>query len=807
MKQLVFSLLWVCLGLWTTAQSGKITGTISDAGGAPLEFVNVILRSASDSVIAKVAVSNESGKFEVEPALSGRYFLQFDLIGYTIQELPPFDWNEGSREDVGTIVLSSKPAETEAVEVVYRKPLIEVKADKTVFNVENTLNATGLNALELLRKAPGVLVDNNDNISVKGRNGVIVYIDGKLTPLNGSSLASLLKSIQSSNIESIEIISNPSAKYDAAGTAGIINIKLKKNKNFGTNGSVQVGYGIMMFAKYNGSFTINRRTEKWNLFATYGGDIGKHWNWMDLDRYQAGQRFDQRTETVSEAKNQNLKAGVDYYIRKKHTVGAMVTGFFADNTWVNTSATDISPIGSTSLERVLTAGNTTDSHQDNVNANINYKYSDTTGTEFTFDLDHGVYAIRSGSFQPNVYSFPGQDVAPLNINYRNLTPVDIAISSIKGDYEQTIWKGKLGAGFKSSHVETNNTLSFYEVLTNGEVLDSTRSNTFDYTETIHAAYINYSKKWGRISAQGGLRIEQTISRGTLQSLIRLSNENSRDVTRNYTNLFPSGGITYSVNDTNQFSLTYSRRIQRPSYQDLNPFEFKLDELTYQRGNPFLQPQYANVVEFTHTYMFFLNTTLTYSHTEDYFTQVTDTTDVEASYIINRNLGAQDWVGINISAPIPLKKWWNVFFNANTGYLYNRARFDDGRTIDVGVWSYSAFMQHTFVLKKAWTLEASGWYSGPSIWGGTFVNRPMGSMDVAVKKDLWDGEASLRVALGDVLYTNRWRSRSEFGGIVMSGRGGWESRQLRINFTWNFGNRQMKVKERKSGAEDLRERVK
>ncbi len=788
-----------------TAQS-SITGTITDAAQQPLEFVNVVLFRSSDSVMTKAAATNESGKYTFEGIATGKYYVLASFIGLVDTTSAHFQLQAGASLTLDPLILRSAANEMNAVEVVYKKPLVQVEADKTIFNVDGTINSAGLDALELLRKAPGVMVDNNNNISVKGRTGIQVYIDGKLTPLDEAGLAAMLKGMQSNNIESIEIITNPSAKYDAAGSAGIINIKLKKNKNHGTNGNVQLGYAIQKFGKYNGSFNINKRNEKFNFFGMYSNFQGKTWNWMDLDRLQVGNRYDQRTNNYNTNNDHNFKAGVDHYINDKNTIGVMVSGNYGIGKSDNNSNTQITPIGSTIWDSELIADNFNRSDRDNINANINYQFSDTTGHSFTMDLDYGVYAIGNHSDQYNTYRY-NSDSSPSQIDYINTTQVDIDIASIKGDYEQNLWKGKLGAGFKWSQVGTKNDYAFFNRNQNTQTLDSLRSNLFDYNEAIYAGYINYKKQFARIGMQTGLRAEQTTSEGNLISYVVLSDEDRRNVTRSYLNFFPSAAMTYNVNDTNQFTLTYSRRIDRPSYQDLNPFEYKLDELSYQAGNPFLQPQYGNVLELTYTYMYAMNASLTYSYTKDYMTNVLDTANTQASFITMRNMGHETWVGINLSSPIPLGKKLNLFVNLNAGYKNIEGTLDGGRQVGVEIWSYSGFGQLTYNLPRSVTVEASGWYSGPSVWGATFVNRAMGSMDIAAKKEFWNGAANLRLALGDVFYTNRWSSRSNSNGIDMRARGGWESRQFRISFGYNFGNQFMKKTNRRTGADDLNSRVK
>lgn len=275
-KPFMKSVFFLFASILTFSLNAQISGRVSDETGKPLEFVNIILQNATDSVMVKATATNEAGLFQIEDIPTGNYFLQYRLTSYAPFFSAPFEYTAGTVLTTESIKMLPASAEMQALEVVYVKPLVEIKADKTIFNVEGTTNAVGLNALELLRKAPGVMVDNNENIMVKGKGGIVVYIDGKLTPLDGDALKDMLKNMQSSNIESIEIITNPSAKYDAAGNAGIINIRLKKNKNVGTNGTLSLGYGVQRYSKYNTSLTLNHRTEKWNVYGNYGNNWGNH---------------------------------------------------------------------------------------------------------------------------------------------------------------------------------------------------------------------------------------------------------------------------------------------------------------------------------------------------------------------------------------------------------------------------------------------------------------------------------------------------------------------------------------------------
>lgn len=751
--------------------------------------------------MVKAAISDGNGAFAFEQIPSGNYFILFRQVGLPDRTSQPFEYKEGQSFQVPPVKMGAAGAELNAIEVVYVKPLVEIKADKTIFNVEGTTNAAGLNALEVLRKAPGVTVDNNENIMVKGRGGIVIYIDGKLTPLDGDALTDMLKNMQSSNIESIEIITNPSAKFDAAGNAGIINIKLKKNKNFGTNGTLSLGYGVQKYGKYNTNITLNRRTEKWNLYGMYGNNWGKNWSFQDFYRRQNAIEFDQNTTNVSEGLNNNFKTGADYFINSKHTVGVMLTGNLSENIWNGNTRTDIGdPSG---FDRVLIAQSLNDGRRDNVNANLNYHYKDTLERDLVVDVDYGIFDYWTDSYQPNTYYNPAESVVLYENNFKNNSATLIKLGTIKADYEQPFLKGKLGAGFKVALVETDNDLDFFNVINGVDVVDSTRTNTFAYRENINAGYLNYNRQIKKLSIQLGLRAEHTVSKG---ELIVTTTKQYENIDRNYINLFPSAALTYEVNAKNTLNLTYSRRIDRPSYQDLNPFEYRIDELSYSKGNVNLRPQMTHSFELTHTFMYMVNTSLGYGRTQDFFTEITDTTEVERSFISPQNLGFQEYFSLNLGSPIPIKKWWNGYFNANFTHLHNRASFSEVRTIDLRANSYSFYLQNTFNLNKALSLEVSGWYSGPGIWGGTFVNDPMWSLDLGMKYVFMKERATLRMTYGDIFWASQWRGVSDFAGLYMDASGGWESRIFRVNLSMNLGNTQVKKNERKTGIDDLKKRV-
>jgi hypothetical protein len=694
--------------------------------------------------------------------------------------------------------------------VTAQKPVVEVKADKMILNVEGTANAVGTDALELLRKSPGVMVDKDENLSVSGKNGVQVYVDGRPTPLSGQDLSNYLKTLQSNQIESIEIISNPSAKYEAAGNAGIINIRLKKNKSLGANGSVNAGWNIGTYAKYNAGLALNYRNKNINIFGNYNYNKGLNENNLSIYRITLDTLFDQHGMMRFRNNSHNFKAGADYFINKKNTVGVMVNGTIANPTITNYSRTPISYVPTGVVDRILVADNSSKARRNNINLNLNYSYTNPNGKSLTLNADHGYYDINTDQYQPNTYYDRTNQYVLSQVIYEMIAPTKINISSLKADYEQNLGKGKLGVGGKIAYINADNDFQRYNVNNSVKELDKERSNTFNYKENINALYVNYNRAFKGVMIQAGLRAENTNTKGTSDGLKKNSggtfDKYDSSFTRNYTDLFPSAAITFNKNPKSQFSLTYSRRIDRPAYQDLNPFEFKLDEYTYQRGNINLRPQYTNSFGVTHTFKYRLNTTLNYSHIRDMFSQIGDTIDKSKAYITKRNLATQDVTSLNISYPFSYKAY-SVFANINTFYskfkadLRNRPE-ETSRIIDLASFGFNFYAQNSLKFAKTWTAELTGFYNAPTVYQGTLKAKSMYSVDAGLQKQIFKGKATIKGSVTDIFHTMRFRGDNQFAGQIAKVNARWESRQFKLNLVYRFGSNQVKAaRQRSTGAEE------
>ncbi len=784
----------------------NVSGVVKDIDGKNIANASISLHAAKDSAVIKLAVTDKEGKFKFPSVKAGKYLVSASYVGYAAKYSGTFDVAGSGDVDVPAFSLSKASSDLQGVTVVARKPMIEVKADKTILNVENTINAVGNDAMELLRKSPGVTVDKDDNISLSGKNGVQVYIDGKPSPLSGSDLSNFLKSLQSSQVEAIEIITNPSAKYEAAGNAGIINIRLKKNKAYGTNGSVNLGYNQGVYPKYNGGLSLNHRNAKFNLFGNYNYNKARNESFMELHRVQLDTLFDQKSLMTFSNASHGFKAGADYFANKTSTVGVMVNGNISENTFSNVSKTPISTKGV--VDRILFADNVSKSNRDNINFNANYRYADTAGRELNLDADYGFYTIRSDQFQPNYYYDPSFTTINNQYIYNMVAPTDIDLYSAKADYEQNFKKGRLGIGGKISYVKSDNDFQRYNVYSSDKILDTLRSNRFNYKENINALYVNYNRQFKGIMIQAGVRMENTNAEGRSNGFKWQGDYIQYDSAfkRNYTNFFPSAAITFNKNPMNQWSISYSRRIDRPAYQDLNPFEFKLDEYTYQKGNTELRPQYTNSISITNTFKYKLTTTLSYSHVSDVFSQIIDTAEKSKSFITKKNLADQDIVSLNVSMPFQYKIY-SIFANVNAYYSKYQANFGEGRTINLDVFAATLYAQQTLKLGKLTTMEISTFYTTPSIWQGTFKSKEMFGLDLGVMQTVLKGKATIKATVTDVFQTMRWGGTSDFAGQYIKTRGGWESRQLRINFSYRFGSMQVKAaRQRKTATDEESKRV-
>ncbi|WP_064198237.1 MULTISPECIES: TonB-dependent receptor [Emticicia] len=803
MKNLLLVLL-TSLSSYVFAQTYTVKGTAKTQQNEAVSFATISLHNAIDSTLFKADIADENGGFKINGVVKGKYFIKISAVGFRAFASPTFEVVDTDIE-FNPFVLTADTQQLKEVKVVASKPLIEVKEDRVIFNVESSISSTGTNALELMRKSPGVQVDKDENILVKGKTGVRIYIDGRPSPMSGRDLASTLKSMNSADIEAIEIITNPSAKYDAAGDLGIINIRLKKNRKLGTNGNISLGGLFGISPKYNSSLSLNHRDKKVNLFGTYSYNQGAWHNRTLDDQILNNIMYNKTWRGLWRDTSSNLKAGADYFINTKNTIGFNLNARMSNHNGGGESETLIGRRYASVPDSAILYSQTSNPEKNkNLNFNLNYRYADTTGHELNFDVDYGVFNSRGISYQPNRYTFVNSDRPSFERNYVTKTPIDIIIKSAKIDYEQPFKKGKLAYGVKLSDVTSDNTFDFFTKIQNEEIRDIDRSNQFRYTERIYAAYFNYNKSLGKKwNIQAGLRAENTQSLGKLTSF----KQNDLDkVDTTYLNLFPSGAISYKATDNHSFNLNYSRRINRPSYQNLNPFEYRIDELVYSKGNPFLHPEYANNFKITHIYKGKLTSSFGYWRTKYPVVGLRIPYDESRTYFISENLDYSEGYNLDLSFNTQLTKWWELNINVNGFHNLWRAKLDNGLIINNRTTALNGNGQSTFKLKNNWTFELSGWYNSP--YRRIDYNSAMGMLDAGVQKKFLKDNATLKVVFSDVLNTARGGHHSEYAGIATNLRFKFEGRLLRVTFNYRFGSKEIKeARSRRSGSEDELRRIK
>jgi hypothetical protein len=791
--------------LISSLQAQSIKGNIKDESNQPVQGATVTLLHGQDSVV-KMEITQPDGSFTFQNITRGSYAVTISTVGHATVRSADFVLD--SFVQLLPITLQKASKSLGGIVITAKKPLIQVKADKTIINVEGSVNATGNTVLELLRKSPGVTLDKDDRIGLNGKNGVRVYVDGRPLPLSGDDLAAYLQSLPSSSVEALEIIHNPSARFDAAGNAGIINIRLKKNTAFGTNGSLTAGYNQGVYAKYNGGFSLNYRNARVNLFGNYNYTGGENRTKITIRRTVLDSLFDQQGSIYVTGPNHQFKAGMDYSLNKRSTIGMNFNGNKSTPYITNNSLVAIAYQPAGRVDRFLLADNTWEQQRQSLSFNLNYSYANEKGRTVNVNADHAFYHINGDQFQPNSYVDLNGNLID-RVIYRMISPTDIRITSMNADYEQDLKGGKLGIGGKWASVHSDNDFKRYDVKGGNEILDRERSNRFAYREMIGAGYVNYNKSWKKIIIQGGLRMEHTTSTGRstgMKSAGASYIPYDSSFSRNYLDLFPSAALTFNGNPNQQWSLSYSRRIDRPVYQDLNPFEFKVDEYTSQRGSVDLKPQYTNSFGITYLYHQKFSTTLNYSHVKDLFVQLMDTIEKSKSFVTSKNLGAQDVISLNMTYPLQYRSY-SLVASAGAHYKKFKADFGPGRGLDLRVTGFNFFAQNSLKFGKSWTGELTGFYNSPTIYGSNLRSKGMWSVDAGIQKGLFDGKGLLRFAVSDLFNSLSFEGNAFFAGQHTTFTRKNETRQAKVSFTWRFGKSTVKAaRQAKSSAESEMKRV-
>jgi len=786
-------------------QENTVTGAVKSFNGQALQYATVSILKAADSTLVRGTICNEAGIYRFDHIPAGAYVIKASAVGYQAIWSMPFTTGADTGKTIPELLLAPLNNKLNTVTIIGTRPLVEQTSDRTIVNVANSILATGNSALDILERSPGVSVDKDDNISLKGKQGVNVMIDDKPTYLSATQLATLLRSTDGTTIQSIELISNPSAKYDAAGTSGIINIRLKKNKKKGTNGTLVLGAGYGLYYKDNEGISLNHQDGKLNVFGTFNRHDDQTAQNIDVNRVIAGNPpvtayFKQHTFISGTGYNNSYRAGLDYNMTPKNTIGFLVNGYF------NTEADendDHNVIGS--LQNVANSYQNTlsdiNQHYRNFAVNLNDKFAiDTTGQELSVNLDYSRFNNMGLAGHVTYFYAPDGAATQVPSYLRTQAPSLINIRTAKADYTYPAGKSlKLEAGIKYSDVNTNNALNAQQAVTGGYINDTLLTNHFDYDEKIGAGYLNLNKFYKDLTLQAGLRTEYTSSTGTL-----LSGSRQR-VKRSYIDFFPSLFISRTLSDKHEIGVSYSRRIDRPGYDNLNPFIYYVDQYTYQVGNPFLKPQYTSKFEFTYTYNKLINASLGYSHTTGVITELF-VTKGDTSIDQTLNLNSQNFYNIDLNTTYTVAKWWTG--NIDLTGFYTQVRSDTllRGHLNNGKASFQLKTMQTFQLGKAVKAELITSYSSPSIMG-IYTMKPYYGADAGISRSFAGNRMNLKLGVNDIFNTYHMIATANYqtDNIYFKQKG--ETRVARLTFTYNFGSSQVKTSDHSGGATDENGRVK
>ncbi len=778
-----------------------IQGTIKDDKNQAVPFASVALIAAKDSSLVKGALSDDNGAYSIPSVSAGFYRILTSSVGFDKTFSESFTIKEDSK--TATVDMTLKPASKmlDAAVVTATRPLFEQKADRLIVNVANSTIAAGGTALEILTKVPGVIIIQ-DKVTLGGNKNVQVWIDGK--PSQYSDVNEALRNMPGDQIDRIELISQPGAQFDASG-GPILNIILKRNAELGLTGTASmtlggfkvnqsdVNAGNRNYYRVSPSLSMNYRSGILNLFGSVNYNQGDYFNIIKTTRYINNEVFKGYNFEETDYTYRNLRVGADIYATKKTTLGVILRGWGRTGDGDATSTTDVFTQDLTKKTNSFITDNLSDSRRSGYSSNFNFKHDidAKTGHSFNFDLDYNRFNTNSTN---DLTIYKNEANSQRSISQQSVTqPVDIWVG--KADYIRPIDSTfKLETGWKSSFATINNDLKF----SRAKELSTRESNDFLYKENINAGYVNLSKKIGKIDLNGGLRAEQTVVTGTSM------NKNVLD--RNYLQWFPSASAMYNVNKHIGIQAGYSRRVNRPGFQQQNPFTYFIDSLTYTRGNPNLLPEIANAGKLSVVYDGQPFISIERSVTNDVIIENAPQVEGTKTFTTAQNLANfSNWT-FQVNFPIKLGKWLDGF--GGNQAIYNAYNADyQGFRYKADRWHWLAYWGVTAKLPKEIKVEVNGFYMTK------FLNEfltigSMGGLNIGASKTFWDKRGRLSFNFSDILYNQKTNAVIDIQGIRVDFFQRQYSRNARMTFSYQFGNTKVKsARNRGAASESETSRIK
>jgi len=801
------TLLIYFLGVSSAAaeQPSIVFGSLVDQKGSPIPYANVALIATDGGGLVDGTVSDENGEFLIESIKSGTVRLVISSIGYNQFSSEEFELEPGLKKNFGQLSIEEEMTGLDEVTVQSTRPEIIIEPDKTIVNVEGTVMAEGSNVLDVIGRSPGIYVDQDGNINLNGRTGVVVMINDRQTYMSATDLANFLRAMPADNIKSLEVINNPSARFDAEGSAGVINIILKKNTVDGVFGNVQAG------GQYNGlwapigGFSLNVKKGKWTSNFNLNHNHYAVVNELDIERNfalpEGVSNFSQDSEINQRDKNWFGNGAINYEINQNHNLGLNFqasTSNFQNN---STSLTEITTPGEAE-NSFLDSDNDQNGGSDRYFANLHYAGKlDTLGTTLSADVDFTRMNSDSRSLLSNTY-WVGEDhengtrdqILTLNDMFYN-------IFTSKVDLVKPLGKkgGILETGLKGSWVKSDNNLDLSRAIEDGPFEPDPNSNQFIYNESVLAAYASYKGSFSeKVSFQAGLRGEYSEIKGNSVTLDQVN-------TQEYFNLFPSVFVQHKISDNYQIVYNANRRITRPNYRLLNPFVNYIDPLTSERGNPNLRPQYSNNFEMNHVVKGMYQFTLGYSETEDAFMQVfIQDEESRSTTTFTDNFDKTRNANFRAIVPVQIKEWWGASNMVQVNYNRFKSQIGDD-FLDNSQTSFMVRSQHNLTLPEGFKLELMGMYVGPQIWGQGEL-KGFAWMDAGVTKTIMDDKLTIAVNATDVFRTQLIRANVEFADIDTSFEQYRSNQGIRFTLRWRFAKGDSFRVNKSTGSEEERSRL-
>ncbi|MDR7128542.1 hypothetical protein J2X69_000874 [Algoriphagus sp. 4150] len=794
------------LGVSTLAAKdvSRIFGKITDQNEQPVPYANVALIDTNSGNLVDGAVSDENGDFLIESTKTAKVKLVVSSIGFSQFESEVFQLAPGLIKDFAAVAIQDEMTGLDEVTVKSSRPEIIIEPDKTTINVEGTVMAEGSNALDVIGRSPGIYVDQDGIINLNGRTGATVMINDRLTYMSANDLANFLRAMPAENIKSIEVINNPSARFDAEGSAGVINIKLKKNTVDGMFGNIQVG------SLYNGQWlpttgvSLNVKKGKWSTNANLNYNHWGNFNDLEINRNftlpEGVSNFFQDSRITSRNKNLFFNGATNYEINENQNLALNVQVSGSNDSNKSNSMTTIKTPGVTDLS-YLDSRNNSDGNGERIFANLHYDAKlDTLGTKISADVDFTRMNSDSESMLTNM-QWTGEEMNnTFDYNILTLNDMYYNIFTAKTDFVKPVGKGNtIEVGLKGSWVKSDNNLYLSRSEEDGPFVPDPSSNSFIYNENVLAAYMSYKGKFSeKLSYQVGLRGEHSDITGNSVTLNQVNKQS-------YFNLFPSAFLQHKVSDSYQVVYNVNRRITRPNYRLLNPFVYYIDPLTTETGNPGLKPQYSNNFEMNHVVKGVYQFTMGYSETEDAFMQVFLQNEEErTTTTFTDNFDKTHNANFRAIIPVDIKEWWAVSNMAQVNYNRNKSQIGDD-FLDNSNTSFMVRSQHNLTLPLGFKAEVMGIYLGPQIWGQGEI-KGFGWVDAGVTKSIMKDKITLSVNGTDLFRTQVIKARIDFADIDTSFRQYRSNQGVRFTLKYNFSKGESFRVKSNSGSSEERNRL-